>query len=242
LASGNTLAEAVLQATLELFERHCALDVMLHRRIVPTIEQSSIAPGRLVQLRDYLHSLGLDVRVKDLSGGGRFPCMGIVATNRHLPPDHLEHSLCFFGSSLNPEEALARCFTEMMQGRLVNSAARRLDPRPEFHRPRGGPDDNANLLLGFGIAPDDPSFLEEGPVVPMPIGAPRDLYAEIARVSEICRELGTDWIAVDLTHPVVAVPVVRVIIPGLLTKASSFDPEALERRRRILRTFLGARP
>jgi YcaO-like protein with predicted kinase domain len=242
IASGNTLAEAVLQATMELIERHCALDTVLHRRIAPTISPASVTSDLLSRVLEYLRSLELDVVLKDLSGGRGFPCVGIVLTNRRLPVDHLERGLCFFGASLNPEEALARCLTEAMQGRIVNAAARRLVIRPEFHRLRQGSADNAHLLLGFGIPPEDPSFLEEGPEVPMPAGVPGDLFAEIARIQELCRQLGSDWIAVDLTNPVVDVPVVRVIMPGLLTKVSSFDPDALERRRRVLRSYFGRRP
>jgi hypothetical protein len=125
-------------------------------------------------------------------------------------------------------------------------------PTPVFDKPVAPRSRVENLYLLFKccISRKDISFLEKGETVPYGNGKREDIFAEIEGIKEICRTLDTDFIVVDLTHPVLKFPVVRVVMPGIsdflpfvpkdvLTSAGT-SPDAAwrgERFKRVMETF-----
>ena len=224
IAAGNTLGEAMIQASCEIFERHVQIQTVKPEKIVPTIDPETIDLPAVQSMIRFYRQNNVDVRIKDLSFGGRLPCIGVLFTNHNLAPDRLEHKIMIPGASFNLAEGLTRCFTESMQGRETL-----LKPRPQLDRAIVDRSrvPNYYLLMKCGISLKDISFLENGDVVPYRNGNAADLMGEIDQVRDICRQFDTDCILLDYTHPVLNFPVVRVIIPRVSDFLPFLNPDIL---------------
>jgi YcaO-like protein with predicted kinase domain len=212
LAAGNTLEEAMLQAACEVFERHTQIQIIKPETIVPSIDPSSLSNSRLKAMIDFYASENVTVILKDFSMGGLFPSIGVLFINHNLRPGRLEHKILVPGVSFNTDEALSRCLTELMQGRNTLKM-----PRPDMDRPvlQGSRVDNLYLMFKCCISQKDISFLEKGDTIAYKEHRSRDMMEEIESVKTICRALKTDFFVLDMTHPVLGFPVVRVIVPGI---------------------------
>jgi ribosomal protein S12 methylthiotransferase accessory factor len=217
LAAGNTVEEAVIQASCEIFERHAAIQTIGPEAIVPTIDGQSIDSPLIRDLMRFYTQRNVEVIVKDLSLDGTLPVIGVLFVNRNLRSDRLEYRILNAGASFDLDEGLTRCLTEGMQGRTTLQA-----PRPELDRPvvPRARINNLYLLMRCGISLKDIGFLEQGPTMPYAPAKAADLGAELEALRAICQRLKTDCIVVDHTHPVLGFPVVRVIIP----RVSDFLP------------------
>jgi ribosomal protein S12 methylthiotransferase accessory factor len=212
IAAGNTIEEAMLQASGEILERYAQISIIKPETIVPSIDPASVNFDLIHQMIAFYARFNVGVTLKDLSFDGTLPVIGVLYTNRNLPPDRLEHRSLIAGASFNMEEALARCFTEGMQGKKTL-----LSPRPQFDRPvvpRSQVRDFYTLMR-CGISPTDISFLNEGKMTGFRPWRKKDILEEIEGLKEIVRGLGTDCIVLNHTHPVLEFPVVRVVIPGI---------------------------
>ena len=211
LAAGNTLEEAMIQASCEVFERHTQIQIVAPEKSVPTIDKDSLQNSRLKDMIAFYESENVEIVLKDLSMDGRFPSIGVLYINRNIRPGRLEHKIMVPGVSFNMDEALSRCLTEVMQGRGTLQM-----PTPEFDRPVAHRSRIQNLYLLFKccISQKDISFLEQGETVAYQNRKSRDIFEEIDGIKAICKALDTDFIVLDLTHPVLNFPVVRVVVPG----------------------------
>jgi len=212
MAAGNTLEEAMIQAVCEILERYIQIRVIKAERQVPTIAPGSIQNPLIWEMIRFYEGQDIDVLIKDLSLTDTFPVMGVLYTNRNLPADRPEHKMLIPGASFDLEEGLIRCFTEGIQGRTSLKKPRSALDRPIFHN--AGVEDYY-MLMRCGVAMKDISFLEKGEVQPYTDKKCRDLFEEIDEIKRICRQLNTDLILLDHTHPVLEFPVVRVVIPGV---------------------------
>lgn len=212
LAAGNTIEEALIQASCEIFERHVQIKTIKPEKVVPTIDIDSVTHPDVQAMVRFYRNNNVQVFIKDLSFDGLLPCIGVLFVNHNLPADRLEHRILIPGAAFNLEEALTRCFTESMQGRTTLQKSRpQLDkaviPRSQVK--------NLYLLMKCGISVKDIGFLESGETRPFANGQPAHVGAEIDRIKAICAHFDTDCIFLDHTHPVLGFPVVRVIIPGI---------------------------
>nr|MBC8360531.1 YcaO-like family protein [Candidatus Desulfatibia profunda] len=217
LAAGNTIEEAMIQASCEIFERYVQIRIIKPEKIVPSIDLESVDNGLIKDMIKFYHGKNVKVMIKDLSFDGQLPCIGVLFINHNLPSDRMEHKILIPGASFNLEEGLVRCFTESMQGRETLMATRPQLDKPLVHRSRVN---NFYLLMKCSISPKDISFLEQGKVVTYKHTKFNDIFGEIEEVKKICRQFDTDCIILNHTHPVLNFPVVRVIIP----KISDFLP------------------
>jgi ribosomal protein S12 methylthiotransferase accessory factor len=212
IAAGNTLEEAMIQASCEILERYAQISIIKPERVVPSIDPASVSLDLIHRMIAFYGEHHVDVTLKDLSFDGSLPVIGVLYTNRNLAPDRLEHRVMIAGASFNLEEALGRCFTEGMQGKKTL-----FSPRPQFDRPvvpRTQVKDYYTVMR-CGISPTDISFLNEGETTRFPEWRKKDILEEIDGLKEIVRGLGTDCIVLDHTHPILGFPVVRVIMPGI---------------------------
>jgi ribosomal protein S12 methylthiotransferase accessory factor len=217
MAAGNTMEEAMIQASCEIFERHAQIQIIKPEKIVPSIDPDSVNNTVITDMIKFYHGNNVDVIIKDLSFGGVLPCIGVLFINHNLSPDRLEHKILIPGVSFNMNEGLTRCFTESMQGRETL-----LKPRPQLdkalvHRSRVN---NFYLLMKCSISPKDISFLEKGEMTTCRSTEIKDVFSEIQELKKICNHFNTDCILLDHTHPVLNFPVIRVIIP----RVSDFLP------------------
>lgn len=224
IAAGNTLGEAFVQASCEVFERYAQIGIIRPERVVPSIDPDTVENEVIREMVRFYRENNVDVILKDLSFNGLLPALGALFINNNLAPDRLEHRILIPGVSFNLDEALTRCFTEGMQGRETLSA-----PRPQLDRPVSPRSqvDNYYLLMKCGISLKDISFLEQGEMVDYWTLEAEDLLAEIDGVKKICRTLKTEPIVLNLTHPILDFPVVRVIIPTVSDFLPFLKPDIL---------------
>ena len=212
MAAGNTIEEAMIQASCEIFERHAQIQIIKPERIVPSIDLDSVHNAVIKDMIKFYHGKNVDVIIKDLSLDGLLPGIGVLFINNNLRPDRLEYKILIPGASFNLDEGLTRCFTESMQGRETLLAPRPQLDRPVVHRSQVN---HFYMLMKCGISTKDISFLEQGEIKTYRSMKIKDVLGEIEEIKRICKLFNTDYVILDYTHPVLNFPVVRVIIPGV---------------------------
>jgi len=217
MAAGNTVEEAIIQASCEIFERHAQIQIVKPEKIVPSIDLDSVDNAVIKDMIRFYQGKNVDVIIKDLSLDGLLPATGVLFINNNLRPDRLEYRILIPGVSFNRDEGLTRCFTESMQGRETLLACRPQLDRPVVHRSQV-PD--YYMLMKCGICLKDTSFLEQGELRTYKHTEIKDVLGEIEEIKRICKLFDSDCIILDHTHPILDFPVVRVIIP----RVSDFLP------------------
>jgi len=217
IAAGNTIEEAMIQASCEIFERHAQIQIIKPEKIVPSIDSDSVNNAVIKDMIEFYHGNNVDVKMKDFSLDGLLPTIGVLFINNNLRPDRQEYRILIPGASFNGDEGLTRCFTESMQGRETLLACRPQLDKPVLHRSRVN---DFYMLMRCGVSVKDISFLEKGEVRTYKSIKIKDVLGEIEEIKRICKLFNTDCIILDYTHPVLNFPVVRVIIP----RVSDFLP------------------
>ncbi|MDY6990139.1 MAG: YcaO-like family protein [Thermodesulfobacteriota bacterium] len=217
MAAGNTIEEAIIQASCEIFERHAQIQVIKPEKTVPTIDLDSVDDPLIKDMVELYHKSNVAIMIKDLSFNGLLPSIGVLFVNHNLRPDRLEHRMLIAGASFHSEEGLRRCLLEGVQGRETLRAPRPQLDRPVVHRSRIS---DLYMLMRCGVSMKDISFLEQGDRTTYKPIEIKEMLSEIDEVKRICTGLDTECIILDHTHPVLAFPAVRVIIP----KVSDFLP------------------
>ncbi len=212
MAAGNTLEEALIQAACEVFERYTQIQIIKPEKSVPSIDKDTLESDHLKSMMAFYEKENVEIILKDFSMEGRFPSIGALFINHNIRPGRLEHKILVPGVSFNMGEALSRCLTEVMQGRnTLKMPSPSLD-RPVSHRSRV---ENLYLLFKCCISQKDISFLEKGDTIAYRDLKSKSIFSEIEGIKKICHALETDFIVLDLTHPVLEFPVVRVVVPGI---------------------------
>ncbi len=127
MSSGNTLAEAKVQALSEIIERAVKKKIIQEEIALPDVPEDVLAKyPKIVAGIEALAEQGFPVVVKDASLGGQFPVMNVTLMN----PKTGGAYACF-GAHPSFEVALERTLTELLQGRSFQG----LDdmPRPTFN-------------------------------------------------------------------------------------------------------------
>jgi YcaO-like protein with predicted kinase domain len=203
LSAGNTIEEAVLHGMAEIVER----DALFY-----DFNLGNLANAPLVRLA---HSKSKYIQEC-------IPCLDPLETifafhiaNREMGLDI--PSFCAFvcyisgngrryfggsGTSLNPEIALLRALTEMEQQKVRQGVTGRLDRKA--------------LVARSDLEREDALLLEE-----LPNRSTGNVKRDIELYLHEFSNVGADVIAVDLTHPDVNIPVVRVIVPQLISYSGS---------------------
>jgi ribosomal protein S12 methylthiotransferase accessory factor len=213
LASGNDLAEAVNAALYELIERDAvALWAArpFHDRAASALDLASVDDPASRSLLDKYAVAAIAVRAWDLTtdiGLAAFLC-----EIRDLAPGEPGRLRRFHGSGCHADRgvALVRALTEAAQTRLTYIAGSRDDlVATEYAEAPGAEIADALLdalareagAVRFG---DVPSFTDD------------DLCGDLCWILSRLTGAGlTQAIAVDLTRPEFAIPVVRLVVPGL---------------------------
>lgn len=213
LASGNSLVEAIVHGLCEVIERDAEAAWRRaggDRRIV----LDSIADPACRALIDRITAAGARVFVWDV-GGDRHPeATGIPVIGAAIMEDPSEpawRTLGFyqgFGAHWLPEIAIARAVTEAAQTRLTYIAGARDDFFPFDYERATDPALLAALWQRFGAPCDEPVVFDD-----LPRMTARSLGDALDQLVATQRQV----IAVDLTHPELGVPVVKVIVPGRAT-------------------------
>ena len=213
LGSGNHRLEALSAAICELVERDAVAlwkAAGLRQRAGRHLDPASVRDGDCRALLERYAQAGVAVRLRDVTsdvGIATFLC-DISAPSEDVP-DALRR---FRGAGCHPDPAiaLARALTEAAQCRLTYITGIRDDlPAAEYAPSPDGEIEEALLdVLQQASAPI--SFDAASCFLSDDLG--EDVRWELDRLAAIGI---TRVIAVDLTRPDLALPVVRVVIPGL---------------------------
>jgi YcaO-like protein with predicted kinase domain len=216
LASGNVLVEAIVHGLCEVIERDAEAAWRRaggDRRIV----LDSITDPACRALIDRITHAGARVFVWDVgsarssqnSGATSVPVIG--AAIMEDPSEPAWRTLGFyqgFGAHWMPEVAIARALTEAAQTRLTYIAGARDDFFPFDYERATDPALLAELWQRFGAPCDEPVVFDD-----LPRMTARSLGDALDQLVASQRQV----IAIDLTHPALGVPVVKVIVPGRAT-------------------------
>ena len=113
MSAGNSLAEAQVQCLSEIFERAIKKYIIEEEIVLPDYPQEILEryPSILEGVRA-LEEQGFPILIKDASLGGKFPVVSVTLMN----PKTGGVFPCF-GAHPNPQVAIERSLTELMQGR-----------------------------------------------------------------------------------------------------------------------------
>ncbi|MFH0870516.1 MAG: YcaO-like family protein [archaeon] len=236
LSAGNTMEEAIVHGACELFERHCAIEILRSKAPVPTIDVKSIRNRTILKLIRLLEKKGISVRIKDFTLNNRFPVMGVLFINHNLEStanllrkDYLSRTLKI-ASHLDLEIALMRCFTEEFQGKssiadfkfgkysefddsicsLMREGlfSERYDPENYYPWLRNGRIRSRSLEF----LDDDVKTKRFSELKSVRLG---DCLEEINRLKDICISNDIDLIVLDNTHRLIGFPAARIVSPEL---------------------------
>ena len=213
LASGNVLVEAIVHGLCEVLERDAEAAwrrAGSDRRLILDTIDDPICRG----LIERITAAGARVFVWDLAAETGIAAIG--AAIMEDPGEPAWRTLGFyqgFGAHLVPEVAIARALTEAAQTRLTYIAGARDDFFPFDYARATDPELLAELWQQLAAPCDEPVVFAD-----LPRLATRGLGEDLEALVGLCEQV----IVVDITHPVLRVPVVKVIVPGRAT-----DVEAL---------------
>jgi YcaO-like protein with predicted kinase domain len=213
LASGNHLVEAISSAICELVERD-AIAVWnasgIRARAERALDIASVDDLDCLALLAKYDKAGIAVRLWNVTtdiGIAAFLCD--IRDPSAGEPRRLRH---FHGAGCHPDRAiaLARSLTEAAQTRLTYIAGIRDDLLPsEYAEPPTA--DIVDALIDALCQENEPNSFRQ-----IPSFAAADLVQDLQWELERLRSAGiTRVVAIDLTRPDFAIPVVRVVIPGL---------------------------
>ncbi len=215
LASGNVRVEAIVHGLCEVVERDAEAAwrrAGSDRRIL----LDSITSPIVQQLIARISAAGARVFVWDLGGPFADTVTTIGCAIMEDPGEPAWRTLGFyqgFGAHLVPEVAIARAVTEAAQTRLTYIAGARDDFFPFDYARATDPELLADIWERVTGPCDEPVLFDD-----LPRPTTRGLGEDLETIVDRLRAGGiTSVVAVDLTHPALRVPVVKVLVPGLAT-------------------------
>ena len=230
LASGNHMVEAISSAICELVERDAVAlwnGLGIRARAGRNLDLASIDDPDCQALLAKYEKADIAVRIWNVTtdiGIAAFVCD--IQDLADGAPGRLRH---FQGAGCHPDRtiALVRALTEAAQVRLTYIAGLRDDLAPaEYEEP---PTAEIGYALLDALRRDmDPILFRE-----VPTFAADDLRQDLRWELERLRSAGVARVvAIDLTRPDFAIPVVRAVIPGLEgdVRHSGYSPGPRSRR------------
>ncbi|MDH3039216.1 TOMM precursor leader peptide-binding protein [Streptomyces sp. TRM75561] len=220
-AAGASLEDAVLQGFLELVERDSIALWWYNRVRRPAVRLDDANHPYLMRWQDTYTAQDREVWILDLTSDLGIPV--VAAVSRRITGGS-EDILFGFGAHFDPALAVSRALTEMNQ-----FLAQLIEFRSGPHQDQEGPDTlwwrTATVENQPYLTPDGWSPLLTGPHR-RPAGT-QDLAADLQRARRIVEERGMDMLVLDQTRPDIALPVVKVMVPGLRSFWPQFAPGRL---------------
>lgn len=206
LAGGNHLLEALAAALYEVVER----DAIACSRAAPTgmtgrVDLATVTDPLVRSLIDRFDAADVSAYLFDITVDTEVPTYTAVVADRRDPAMGLYRG---YGAHLDPSIAMIRALTEAAQARLLLIAGSRDD---YFTR-----DQRMNRFMGDGRRDAFDAIPATVRADRHESGATSSFGQDVTVVLDRLRAAGLhSAIVVDLTHPDLQVPVVRVVVPGL---------------------------
>jgi ribosomal protein S12 methylthiotransferase accessory factor len=216
-AAGNTLEEAIVQGFLELVERDSYAIWWYNRLQRPEVDLSQVHDSYVQDLQTQLAESGRRLWVLDVTSDLGVPTFVAILHWMQNGQENIEFGS---GAHFDSRIALLRSLTELNQFLSIGLMG-------------GGTGEKTSLDGSTPLHLRDHSFLSpsgkrtshpRGGAKFGPLGNTRE---QVDACVEIARRAGLDFLVLNQTRPDVAVPVVRVIVPGLRHFYRRFAPGRL---------------
>jgi YcaO-like protein with predicted kinase domain len=244
LASGNTIEEAIIEASCEIFERYITSLIVSNNIECPTINIKTIQNEKIKECIEMLESMDIDIKIKDFSMNNNFPVIGILFINNNLKENKnlltkdLYYKSIHPGSHLDFEKAIFRCFNEYFQKSYAyNTEELKFRKKHDLlydlwtkhlNKKYVKNKEKFKYFTRYYIYFGDLSFLEKGKEISFATLKnldSNDFYDDIYTVAEICKKNQWDFQIINCTQKALNFPTVRVLIPPIST---DFDPFVLK--------------
>ena len=200
-SAGNTYEEAVLQGISEVVERHVCALITRDRIVTPAIEHASIADPVARELLDKFIRNGIEVHLRDFSLDTGIPTVGALAWDPATFPGTSE-IVYTAGTTPGAAKALIRALTEVAQlAGDFNTGAN--------YVASGLPKPLSLAEVDYVVNSDRAIRLEA-----MADLQAADIFQEVTNCVAALARHDLDVLAIDTTHPELAIPAVYTIIPG----------------------------
>ncbi len=209
-ASGNTLEEAVLQGFLELVERDSTAIWWYNRLRHPGVDLASCQDIWIKRLINDYAVLGRELWALDITADLGIPC--IVALSR-LTDGEAERILMGLGCHLDPRIAVQRALAEMNQMLGIANADLGKDDK--------GITDGETLTWLKTATLENQPYLKPDEMRPLrrledfPQRHSGDLRQDIDYCRSCVEAQGLEMLVLDQTQPLIGIPTVKVVVPGL---------------------------
>jgi ribosomal protein S12 methylthiotransferase accessory factor len=203
LATGNTVADAVLHGLVEVIERDSVVSYVArppHERRY--VDLATCRDPAALRMLEALRAADCTVLVCDITGRVGLPCYAALVWSPDVP-----FSCGGYGCHVDRGIAIGRALSEAVQTRLALISGARDDLDADCYRETA--------------RPPEPSFLAPLPDEPGWAGGAGwagggDLDAMIRHCAALAATVtGAEPFAVPISHPDVGIPAVKVIAPGL---------------------------
>jgi YcaO-like protein with predicted kinase domain len=234
LAAGNTIEEAIAQASFEIFERYASNKIVSEKIICPTIDTKSIKDNEIQKCIKMLKYSNIDVIIKDFTLNNLIPVVGVLFIDNNLKNDKnkmkkRDYKRINVGAHIDVNEAIKRCFNENLQ--VIEIYKEKSDVlyklwTKKLKKKYVGMDDELRYFVRDYHYYGDLSFLEKGKKIDfksLKSYKNDDSLKDVEKINEICKKQKWDFLVIDYTHKIIQFPTVRVIIPPIST---DFDPFA----------------
>ncbi|MFE9253848.1 TOMM precursor leader peptide-binding protein [Streptomyces sp. NPDC006879] len=204
-AAGSSIEDAIVQGFLELVERDAVAIWWYNRLRRPALDLDSFDEPWLARMREALERAGRQVWALDLTTDLGVPVVAVVC--RTAAAGGATDHVLGFGAHFDPRLALRRALTEAAQ--LLTSAATGLSEQ-----------DQPQLVADPGLVARTPRCWVR------PVSSV-DLLDDVEFIRELVAAHGMELLVLDQTRPDVAIPVVKVLVPGLRPFYARFAPGRL---------------
>ena len=222
-AAGNTLEEAIFQGFLELVERDAFAVWWYNRLSLSEVDLSSFDDGYLAAAGEYYARHEREMWVLDATGDFGIPVF-VAVSNR--PGESAEDIIYGAGAHTDPHIAALRAVCEMNQClQWVGDPARggsgyaANDPMSRWWWQTGRLADHRWLAPATGAA-------QRGRL-DYPVPDTSDTREDVEHCRALVEARGMEFLVLDQTRPDIAMPVVRVIVPGMRHFWERFAPGRL---------------
>lgn len=220
-ASGNHLEEAILQGFFELVERDAVALWWYNRLKKPGVVVESFGEPYLLDLIAYYQSLGRAVWALDLTSDLGIPAFVAISRLTERPQERLLFGL---GCHLDARTALQRAFAEMNQMLGMAEGA-------ESDLSLIEDDETVSWLTTATVANQPYLWPDEKRAPTRCSDYPKRHSGDLLQDIELCQHIveakGLEMLVLDQTRPDVAMPVAKVIVPGLRHFWARFAPGRL---------------
>jgi oxazoline/thiazoline synthase len=217
-AAGNSIEEAILQGFLELVERDSVAIWWYNRIQRPQVDLKSFYQPYFIQLIHYYKSIGRHLYVLDLTSDFQIPTF-VAASYRitGAEEEKIKENILFgFGAHVDATLAIERALVELNQLLPIAEA-----PGTDWRNGKYLTDENtffnwlehATLDNQPFFKPQEDSLMKKAHDYP-PL-CPADVYDSLIYCLNRSTELGMETLVLDLTRKDIALPVVRVFVPGM---------------------------